>query len=105
MPVTSRLIDAGGAAHPFRALFTAVRISSMVIWLSLFASPTLQVLMSAFPSAILTSVSSSSTVTGPSWLQSPTHAPAIGVDVGAGGKLRVVVANAVRVGLARVGVG
>src|SRR4029453_1878799 len=102
MPVTSRLIDAGGAAHPFRALFTAVRISSMVIWLSPFASPALQVLMSAFPSAMLTNGSRSPPAPGPARLQSPTHALAIGVGVGAGVKLRVGVAAAVRDGLARV---
>src|SRR4029450_217665 len=100
MPVTSRLIDAGGAAHPFRALFTAVRISSMVIWVAPLSSPALQVLMSAFPSAMLTNVSSSSTATGPSWLQSPTHALAIGAGV----KLRVGVAGAVRGGSAGGGV-
>jgi hypothetical protein len=52
-----------GAGQPFKALFTAVRISSTVMTPSPLASPGRHATMSVFPSAIFTIVRISSTVT------------------------------------------
>jgi hypothetical protein len=61
------------ATQPLSALFTAVRISSTVIWPSSLISPMSQSDTGALPRAMFTIVSSSSTVTCSSLLQSPQH--------------------------------
>jgi hypothetical protein len=79
----------------FRALFTAVRISSTVICPSALASPAPQAEMSVLPSAILTMVRISSTVTEWLLLQSPTQRGGDGVRVGV--KIGVLVDSVVGV--------
>jgi hypothetical protein len=79
-------VAVGTTGHPFRALITAVRISSTVIWWSLFASPASHSRTLAFPRAMFTIVRISSIVTAPLSLQSPTQelVGVPGVDVGVG---------------------
>ena len=76
-------------------MLTAVRISSMVIWPSRFASPAKQVSTLAFPRAILTIVTISLTVTCPLLLQSPTQGIAVGDGVSVAARVAVAVADAV----------
>ena len=59
----TQLLWALRCQHPLSALVTALRISSMVIWLSWFASPASHVVTGALPRAMFTIVSSSSMVT------------------------------------------
>jgi hypothetical protein len=93
--------------QPFSALFTAVRISSIVIWPLWLASPAVHVATPALPRAMFTMVSSSSTVTERSLWQSPGHlgaGVAVGVSVGVPVGVRVGVAVSVDVALVQVAV-
>ncbi len=85
--------------HPFKALFTATRISSTVTWPVPFGTPAEQSLVGVLPSAMFTSVRISSTVTFPSPLQSPTQriGVGLGVAVSPGGGELVAVATMVGV--------
>lgn len=95
--------------HPFRALFTAVTISSTVICKSWLAFPLSHIVSGALPSAMFTSVRSSSTVTRRSVLQSPTHTvgAGVGVTVGVlvGVRVPALVTVAVGLGVACLKVG
>jgi hypothetical protein len=77
-------VGVGVTPQPFRALFTAVRISSIVISLSLLASPAGHAESCAFCRAISTMVTMSVTVTFPLLLQSPVHCAGLGVGEGVG---------------------
>lgn len=90
--------------HPFRALLTAVRISSTVIWPSWLASPAGQLVTAALPSAMLTMVRISSMETAASPLQLPTQALGVGVGVADGVDGALGVLLDVSVGVA-VGIG
>src|ERR1700687_3341137 len=80
--------------QPFKALFTAARISSTVIAPFWFLSPASQAETGAFSKAILTITSSSLTVTAPSPPQSPTQ---LGFDVGVADGVGVSVPSTVPV--------
>ena len=68
--------------QPVSALFTAARISSMVMFPSWFVSPGLQAETLMLAREMLTIVRISSIVTVPVPLQSPTHVPEDTVFVG-----------------------
>ena len=80
--------------QPCRTLPTATMISSTAIISSPFLSPAMHDAISVLPRATFTSISTSSTVTSPEWLQSPRQAGRV-VGVGVGVAVGVLVGDAV----------